>query len=242
MEVHHHPDIHHRKKRFKEYFLEFLMIFLAVTMGFFAESLREHISNQERTNVFARSLEADFKADTSTLHQLITFTLAKINTTDSIGPKFHMAKNRSNDSILYRNLLLMISTFQFDNINGTYQQIKNSGSLRFFNQSLVNNMNSYDATSLKLKLMEDWENKYLFEQTVPKISEMVNYRVFADLGAGKPISNDMYFRNINAESIDVLINQAEIIKRLRIRQLGQQKILLQKAEEILGDLNKEYAE
>jgi len=35
MEVHHHPDLHHRKKKFKEYVLECLMIFLAVTLGFF---------------------------------------------------------------------------------------------------------------------------------------------------------------------------------------------------------------
>ena len=34
MEVHHHPDLHHKPKKWKEYFLEFLMIFLAVTMGF----------------------------------------------------------------------------------------------------------------------------------------------------------------------------------------------------------------
>ena len=34
MEVHHHPDLHHKRKKFKEYFLEFLMIFLAVTLGF----------------------------------------------------------------------------------------------------------------------------------------------------------------------------------------------------------------
>ena len=27
MEVHHHPDLHHRKKHWKEYFLELLMIF-----------------------------------------------------------------------------------------------------------------------------------------------------------------------------------------------------------------------
>ncbi len=46
MEVHHHPKA--EKKNFKEYFLEFLMIFLAVTMGFFAESLREHIVDGER--------------------------------------------------------------------------------------------------------------------------------------------------------------------------------------------------
>ena len=34
MEVHHHPDV--EKKGLKEYILEGLMIFLAVTMGFFA--------------------------------------------------------------------------------------------------------------------------------------------------------------------------------------------------------------
>jgi hypothetical protein len=32
MEVHHRPTV--EKKHFKEYFLGFLMIFLAVTMGF----------------------------------------------------------------------------------------------------------------------------------------------------------------------------------------------------------------
>ena len=46
MEVHHHPHV--EKKKFKEYFLEFLMIFLAVTLGFFAESYRDHIVDKDR--------------------------------------------------------------------------------------------------------------------------------------------------------------------------------------------------
>ena len=48
MEVHHHPDLHHKPKKWKEYFLEFLMIFLAVTLGFFAENIREHLSEKKR--------------------------------------------------------------------------------------------------------------------------------------------------------------------------------------------------
>jgi hypothetical protein len=44
MEVHHHPRV--EKKNFKEYFLEFLMIFLAVTMGFFAENIREYFNDR----------------------------------------------------------------------------------------------------------------------------------------------------------------------------------------------------
>ena len=37
MEVHHHPHV--EKKNFKEYFLEFVMIFLAVSYLFFAENM-----------------------------------------------------------------------------------------------------------------------------------------------------------------------------------------------------------
>src|SRR3954469_1707223 len=84
MEVHHQPDQIHKKKRWKEYFLEFLMIFLAVTLGFLAENLREHISEQKRAEVFAQSLNADFKADTSSLHQLIFYTSEKIRMIDSL--------------------------------------------------------------------------------------------------------------------------------------------------------------
>src|SRR5579863_10707753 len=62
MEVHHHPNV--EKKNFKEYFLEFIMIFLAVTLGFFAENLRENFSDYSKTNQFAKSLVSDLKEDT----------------------------------------------------------------------------------------------------------------------------------------------------------------------------------
>src|SRR5450432_3174575 len=54
MEVHHHPQLEHKAKPWREYLLEGLMIFLAVTMGFFAENLREHISESNRENEFAK--------------------------------------------------------------------------------------------------------------------------------------------------------------------------------------------
>ncbi len=61
MEVHHHPEV--EKKGFKQYLLEGLMIFIAVTMGFFAESLREHISDKERADEQAHSFYAELKSD-----------------------------------------------------------------------------------------------------------------------------------------------------------------------------------
>jgi hypothetical protein len=70
MEVHHHPQLHHEKKPWKEYLLEGVMIFLAVTMGFFAESLREHIANNEKEKEIVASLVRDLKKDTATLNGL----------------------------------------------------------------------------------------------------------------------------------------------------------------------------
>ncbi len=63
MEVHHHPELHHKKKHFKEYFLEFLMIFLAVTLGFFAENIREYLSDNAKEKQYVHSLYEDMHED-----------------------------------------------------------------------------------------------------------------------------------------------------------------------------------
>ena len=61
MEVHHHPKV--EKKNLKGYFLEFLMIFLAVTMGFLAENLRESLKHKEEILLNMQSLVADLNSD-----------------------------------------------------------------------------------------------------------------------------------------------------------------------------------
>ncbi len=71
MEVHHHPDLHHNPKKWKEYFLEFIMIFLAVTMGFIAENIREHFGDNKREREIIRALFNDLKKDTANLNDII---------------------------------------------------------------------------------------------------------------------------------------------------------------------------
>jgi len=92
MEVHHHPHV--EKKNFKEYFLEFLMIFLAVTMGFFAESLREHINDNEKREQYIKSLTEDLEADTTRMSDIIRFDEEKI---DSLSTMYQCYDTVSND-------------------------------------------------------------------------------------------------------------------------------------------------
>ncbi len=82
MEVHHHPNV--EKKNFKEYFLEFLMIFLAVTMGFFAESLREKISDNEKRAQYIESLTEDLETDTARINFLLKYDVEKLVALESM--------------------------------------------------------------------------------------------------------------------------------------------------------------
>jgi len=77
MEVHHHPKV--EKKNFKEYLFEGLMIFLAVTLGFFAENLRDNISNKEKENEYIQSLIVDLKADTTEMNNYFIRNMERIS-------------------------------------------------------------------------------------------------------------------------------------------------------------------
>src|SRR3954469_4702758 len=77
MEVHHHPSVH--KKNFKEFLLEFVMIFLAVTLGFIAENVRESISNHEQEKHYIESLINDLKEDTTTMSIVLEENSAKLD-------------------------------------------------------------------------------------------------------------------------------------------------------------------
>lgn len=88
MEVHHHPHLSHsdsesnRKKKFKEYLAEFLMIFLAVTLGFFAESIREHFVNKNIEKEYIHSLIEDLKSDLSQFDKTIALNVADLKNID----------------------------------------------------------------------------------------------------------------------------------------------------------------
>ena len=60
MEVHHHS---HKPKNWKEYITEFVMLFAAVTLGFFAENVREHQIIEHKTEQNLHSIILDLKKD-----------------------------------------------------------------------------------------------------------------------------------------------------------------------------------
>jgi hypothetical protein len=57
MEVHHHA--HSSRKKWTHYLWEFLMLFLAVTAGYFVENQREHYIEHKRARQYASTMLED---------------------------------------------------------------------------------------------------------------------------------------------------------------------------------------
>jgi hypothetical protein len=83
MEVHHK---HHVPKNINEYLTEFLMLFAAVTLGFFVENMREHYVEDHRGQVYAQRLLEDLKEDSIRLDNVYNSADEKVKLIASIIP------------------------------------------------------------------------------------------------------------------------------------------------------------
>lgn len=239
MEVHHHPDLHHKKKHRKEYFLEFLMIFLAVTMGFIAENIREHITEHKNAKILAQSLLDDIKSDTASLHALIIFSSKKINAADSILEIAHAPRATWNAGKFYTNIVSMVTALPFKSTDGTYTQMKTSGTLRYFRQPLVNIINAYGVQLKKTEYRDDVEDKgtWLLGNM---LFEAIDLEVISDIRYSRPVTHDMFIRIDNQETTDKFVNLIALIKGFRSRSLQEYNAQLNIGDKLIAALKKEY--
>src|SRR5450755_1669218 len=145
MEVHHHPDIHHKPKKWKEYFLEFLMIFLAVTLGFIAENIRENISEQEKAKVFAASMLKDLEEDTAQLKPYRKYFDYAASNVDTLMQMLSTndLKDIPTGKLYWYGLWGGAHRFFVPN-DATFQQMKSSGALRYFDKTIAYDAANYD--------------------------------------------------------------------------------------------------
>src|SRR5664279_3910262 len=166
MEVHHHSGGHHEEKHFKDYFLEFLMIFLAVTMGFLAENLREFITDKNHVEELAGQLKEDLSYDTTTLTRLITFQQHQLKRIDSL---YYLLLQPS-DQIDYKKLQNMIVDCDridfFYPSTGAISTIKKDLHLRkFVKTKIAKHIDLYEKDIVVMEKLEsrdiDYMGKYL---------------------------------------------------------------------------------
>ncbi len=144
MEVHHHPDLHHKRKHFREYVLEFFMIFLAVTMGFFAESIREHYVEVRNTRQYLQTFRQELVTNKRVFVRIDSIYGSIVPSQDSIIRIF-FEKRENQDLHLMGRLLRRVKRVLYPAIDkAAYQAMVNSGGLKNLdNLTLKDSMSTY---------------------------------------------------------------------------------------------------
>jgi hypothetical protein len=182
MEVHHHPDIHHKPKKWKEYFLEFLMIFLAVTLGFIAENIREQITESTKEKQYITGFIRNVKDDTANLRQVIEFYTRQVKGVDSMLTLAHtnMLIDSSRKSFYYLALQYLYSTSAFKSNDATLQQLKSTGDYRLIEKDhTADSLAKYDAEIHSIYIQGSYYETY-FKEILSRLDELTDITVITD--------------------------------------------------------------
>lgn len=150
MEVHHHPHV--EKKSFKQYLLEGLMIFIAVSMGFIAENIREYIVDAEREHQYVEAFTRDLKADTASIEGAIRSNVFREKILDSLL----VVSNA--DLTINANAKQLVHFFMKGAFRPAHRpatsaiaQLKNTGSFRLFHKkAVVDSILRYDDQNIRI--------------------------------------------------------------------------------------------
>ena len=253
MEVHHHPDFHHKKKNFKEYFLEFLMIFLAVTMGFFAEQLREHYVEIKTEEKYVQSLYNDLKMDTLLIQRAVDekkWVIDKFDSVEKIIASNDISKN--NEFVYYAEKYVTFNDV-FTSQNITYQEMKSSGGFRYLkNIELYKELADYYNLYSRYQSV-DGSFGYQHEginETLDLEAKMFNAKDLASLDNNNAHTfYDLALRP-DGEKFEPIITDKQSLNLLYLRihhakwRASASKLFLgwlkDKATELINDLKKEY--
>ena len=205
MEVHHHPHIGHKEKQWKEYLLEGLMIFLAVSMGFIAENIREHISEENKKKELLEIVSLDFSKDLEQLKYHENFAKEKLELCNKVINYFDGNQKVINQKEYYHGLNIIKGWWFFNPEEKSRNEAESKG--YFYtkeNSELVNAILRFNFFKNDYKNTEEHEARLIekFNDQIPYVSD---FNVF--------LARNRYPEpNLKNESGVANINKAEILK------------------------------
>ncbi|MDZ7614454.1 MAG: hypothetical protein U5K51_12710 [Flavobacteriaceae bacterium] len=168
------------KRKWTSYFKEFFMLFLAISLGFFVENQREAYIENKSALVLAQSMLEDLKQDRKALTEGIRFMEEKDQNMSKFLDIIHTPLANWDRVEFYKSMTMVFSTFPFSPTDGTYSQMKSSGTLRYFDQGLVNKMNAYDNQLKKTVFRDELVEKGEWE-LVPVAAALMNFEVTGEI-------------------------------------------------------------
>jgi hypothetical protein len=210
MEVHSHS--HTARKKWTHYFWEFIMLFLAVLCGFFAEYQLEHKIEKDRARQFLQSMVVDVRTNIKNLDSLLIQDKIIITNHNKLVD-WLLQDSTSIDRAAFAKKMGAVWVRNFLVRKETYEQMKSSGSLRYVgNIEFLKKMMDYERiTNFAQYRNQDFEKKYYTELFIPALYK--NYDLTCQLNLDTSNHSDPFKMEKITTHRDVLTGNDAIIFR-----------------------------
>ncbi|MEP7318322.1 MAG: hypothetical protein ABI921_06265 [Panacibacter sp.] len=225
----------------KEHLFDFLMLFLAVTLGFFVDNFREHYEEDQQTKQLAQGLIDDLRKDTSDLNFLLLKREEKIRKLDSLNRYLGDTSTGDNAKALYNYSAYITERFFFERNNATYQQLTNAGYLSNFPQDIGKALTEYDVLYERELYLQDNERVIVRDKILPFMQQVFYTEYFNTILEEKIITPQPQLHYWNNETRWLFHNYAFEMQDQSKILLNYCKTLNDKAVTLLQMLEKEYS-
>jgi hypothetical protein len=239
MEVHHHPQLDHKPKPWKEYLLEGLMIFIAVMLGFFAENIREDITNSEHVQQLTSQMVQDLKTDTIRLDDIISNEKRMLRTNDSLFSLLQEPLEKLDTKKMQKVAINAHNMWPFYPSLGAITAIKNELHLKqFSNSEIIRFIAQYEGNIELLHTVQDITLQYQRNFLDPFFSR---HFTPANLDAAFNHSEpDEKMRNLTQEDLTQLGAEMVLIRINNDELIRDNQELKQDATDLLQYVTKQY--
>jgi hypothetical protein len=222
---------------------EFIMISVAVALGFIAEEIRESRNERRLENEFARVLYFELLSDSVRAKEVLQLRLQRENDFEYLAAFFKDSSLIDLPKAVYPKFttsLYMFNSFAFEPKDGILSQLRNSGSSQYFKsltlQKLLGDINA-DVSNLRYRNEQDyqyfaspvkpfllkhydftWLDTVLKKDPNAKVLDAINdYLASPGIIEGKILNIDSFNRT---EAVNIILFYKSLLRVANTRQLN----------------------
>ena len=225
-------------------FWDFLMLFIAISLGFFVENYRGGLVDRQKEKEIIASFINDLETDIKELDIAIQRREIREVRIDSI---IYILNNGLQDDYgkdLYYYARYLPRPFIFWANNTTNEELKYSGNFILIkNQKIIDALLQYNDDYIFIDFIKERE-EYLVRRLFDQINMIFDPKVFDEMNvydiefiypSGNPKINSK-----NKNVINIFLSNLHYVKTVNVGQLGLFKKHQKKAKEILNFIKQEY--
>jgi hypothetical protein len=225
-------------KYFKYAIGEIILVVIGILIALSINNWNEKKKENNTAKILAKSLIQDLTKDVEFLSNATEFSELKIKECDALFSLLKTPIESWDNVIFYEKMNIIGQSNPFFPTNGTYEQMVTTGSLKYFDQAISNELNAYNMNNEQVYYWSEAEDKTLWLMA-DILWKGINVQALGEIRFDSQTKNPRYIR-IKDESIDEFFNYIAAVKTYRTKTLNEYKEQLTLADKILSLLKSEY--